>query len=82
MEEKKLTIQVIGQSNTGKTTVAHIIKTALEEQGFQDVELHDIESETPNKEHILKRVEVTKTRPIRIEVLTISRSPKSREEVK
>lgn len=37
-----LTITIRGQHDTGKTTVAALIKSCLEENGFQKVTLKDI----------------------------------------
>lgn len=74
-ELKGLTIQVIGQTNTGKTTVATLIRDVLRENGFENVTLKDLDP-SPNKESIAMRVAKTKKRPILIEVIA-ERKPRT-----
>ena len=66
-------ILVIGNSNTGKTTIAQIIKSALDEHKFKNVTIHDSEEDTPGKQPIHLRIEATKARPVRIEVVQLNR---------
>lgn len=56
--------------NQGKTTIAHLIKTALLEAGFREVRLVDDPSpnEDADKSLIAKRVEATLRRPVDIVV--------------
>jgi predicted GTPase len=38
-----VTVTIVGKHNTGKTTLANLIKMALEETGYRHVVIHDIE---------------------------------------
>ena len=66
--EKTLKIIIVGEANTGKTTTAHIIRAALEEQGFERVSLKDTDPSSDSKPPIDKRIETLKKRKVVIEV--------------
>lgn len=68
----KVKILVIGKTNSGKTTIAHVIKNALKEEGFKDISLTDTPP-TEGKMPIEMRVEAAKNRPIEIEVISVNR---------
>jgi len=77
-EKKTLRVQVIGEPNTGKTTVARIIEGALQKYGFS-VSVEDTDP-PPGKEVSIDRraealkerihVEVIQTHPKEIEILS------------
>jgi UDP-N-acetylmuramoylalanine-D-glutamate ligase len=66
----KVRIFVVAGSNQGKTTIAHIIKEALDAHGFQKVILSDTKVSGVAKQPIEQRVQATKERPVLIEVLS------------
>lgn len=66
MSREELIVTVTGLPNTGKTSVARIIEEALKENGFQNVSVKD-QDPTPGKEGIVKRIQKTKKRKVRIE---------------
>lgn len=65
----KVTIQIIAGPNRGKTTIAAIIKEALQERGFTDVKVFDIPPSSNDKEPIAKRVAAAQARPVEIQVV-------------
>lgn len=77
VSNKNLKVRIIGQANTGKTTVAHVIKAALEEQGFKNTALRDLDP-TPNKPTIEQRIAALKERRIDIEVVQEPRPSQSK----
>lgn len=68
----KVRVLIVGRSNSGKTTIAHIIRLALEEAGFEKVFLFD-QPESENKQPIEKRIAATKQRLVHVETITLRR---------
>lgn len=67
---ERVRVLVVAYPNKGKTTIASIIKEALESWGFEKVVLKDIPSSPPEmKRPIHERIEATKRRPVEIEVI-------------
>lgn len=64
-----LCIIVRGKHDTGKTTVASLIKMFLEENGFRRVVVRDVEP-LPNdqKDRFMERFERNRERPVHITV--------------
>lgn len=64
-----LDIIVRGRHDSGKTTVANLIKMCLEESGFVDVVVRDVPPLSPDqKEDYSRRLERNRSRPVRITV--------------
>ena len=59
----------------GKTTIAHVLKDALETHEFKKVSLTDTKTTVEPKEPIEQRVQVTKERPVVIEVVSVASHP-------
>lgn len=78
----KVRVYVVAGPNKGKTTIAHVIKSALEEHDFKKVTLQDTKaSVTENKQPIEQRVQATKERPVSIEVVSVSSDPSAANSV-
>ncbi len=71
----KVRVYVVAGPNKGKTTIAHIIKGALEEHDFKKVAIQDTKTSGEPKEPIEQRVQATKERPVYIEVVSVSPDP-------
>ncbi len=64
-----LEITIRGKHNTGKTTVASLIKMFLEENGFTDVKVNDIKPlNVDEKPAFWDRFQKNRERPVRINV--------------
>lgn len=66
----KVKVLVVAGPNKGKTTIAHIIKEALEAHGFEKIELMDLKVSSDNKEPIAQRLEAAKKRLVEIRVVS------------
>lgn len=69
---EKVRVFVVAGPNQGKTTIAHIIKDALESHDFKKVILQDTKSTGEPKQPIEQRIQVTKERPVIIEVVSVA----------
>jgi len=66
---RPLTIVVRGSHDTGKTTVANLVKMFLEENGFQDVRVSDLPPlPQEQKPDFMSRFMRNRGRPVRIVV--------------
>lgn len=68
MSGKSVQVLVVAGANMGKTTIAHIIKEALDAHGFAEVTLEDLPPSSVSKLPIQQRIETTKKRPIKVSV--------------
>lgn len=67
----KVNVYVVAGPNQGKTTIAHIIKEALVQNGIKQVALLDTKSpQAEDKLPIEQRMAATKERPVDIEVIS------------
>lgn len=71
----KVRIYVVAGPNQGKTTIAHILRSALEEHSFKRVSLVDTKPSGEPKQPIEQRVKATQERPVVIEVVSVASSP-------
>lgn len=67
----KIRVYVVAGANRGKTTIAAIIKEALEAKGFADVHLIDLPQSSEDKEPITRRFEAAKLRRVEIQVALV-----------
>lgn len=67
---EKVNVLVVAGPNKGKTTIASIVKEALEANGFKRVSLRDSQPSSEAKEPIAQRLEATRNRPVEISVLS------------
>jgi adenylylsulfate kinase-like enzyme len=65
-----VTVTIRGKSNTGKTTLASLIKSFLEENGYQHVQVHDLPPRNPeDKPRFMERFDRNRNlRPVVIRV--------------
>lgn len=75
MDNKTLTVKVMGLPNCGKTTVARLIESKLKEEGFTDVLVSDVGPSDIPKEVIDIRIAATKKRRVRIDVEQLQGAP-------
>lgn len=68
----KVNIFVIAEPNKGKTTIASIIKQALEDEGFKRVVLKDIPVSSEAKQPIEQRIMAAQERLVEIVVMPAS----------
>lgn len=68
----KVRIYVVAGPNQGKTTIAHILRNALEEHNFKRVSLVDTKPSGEPKQPIEQRVKATQERPVTIEVVSVA----------
>ncbi len=68
--DDKVTINIIGKADTGKTTIARLIEEKLrDELKFENVEVHDIPPSTDEKKPVSERVERMRKRKVIIRVI-------------
>lgn len=65
-------VTIVGRHDTGRTTVASLFKSFLEENGFRDVRVEDTDPlPVEQKSSFWERFQRNRNRPIRIKVETI-----------
>lgn len=67
-----VTIEIIGQHDTGRTTLASLIRMFLEENGYRHITIEDTEPlSNSQKDKFMNRFLRNKERPITIRVKTV-----------